>query len=102
MPVFAENSSPPRQRSQVNPDIGACREGHRTVDAMNGGNHIIFHRLRKIVLGAMISSCLYGLSAVGCSMTGEPSCDPLGGDCTSQSFDLEAGTEFPLKTVAIS
>ena len=60
------------------------------------------YRLRKVLLGSLISSCLYGLSAVGCTMTGEPLCDSPDGDCSSPTLDLEAGTEFPLKTVAIS
>ncbi len=59
-------------------------------------------RLRKIVLGLLFSSCMCGLNAVGCTMSGEQACDAVGMDCSDQTLNLEADTAYPLKTVAIS
>lgn len=59
-------------------------------------------RLRKIVLGLLFSSCMCGLNAVGCTMSGDGVCDAVGMDCSDQTLNLDADAAYPLKTVAIS
>ncbi len=69
---------------------------------MGGKKQSVMDRLRKIVRGLLFSSCMCGLNALGCTMSGEQACDAVGMDCSDQTLNLDADAAYPLKTVAIS
>ncbi len=54
------------------------------------------------MLGLLFRSCMCGLNAVGCTMSGDGVCDAVGMECSDQTLNLDADSGYPLKTVAIS
>ncbi len=63
---------------------------------------MVVMRLKKLVAGVALGSCLFALNAASCSMLGDESCVSPDADCSNQTLNLGAETQIPLKTVAIS
>ena len=63
---------------------------------------MVVQRLKKLVAGVALGSCLFAFSAASCSMLGDESCVDPDVECGNQSLNLGAETQIPLKTVAIS
>ncbi len=62
----------------------------------------MFKRMKNLMAGLLLSWCVCGVNAVGCSVTGDQACEAAGLECSDQTTGLGAGAEFPLKSVAIS
>ena len=63
---------------------------------------MVVMRLKKLVAGVALGSCLFAFSAASCSMLSDESCVGSDADCSNQTLILGAETQIPLKTVAIS
>ncbi len=63
---------------------------------------MVVQRLKKLVAGVALGSCLFAFNAASCSMLGDESCVGSDADCSNQMLNLGAETQIPLKTVAIS
>ncbi len=63
---------------------------------------MVVMRLKKLVAGVALGSCLFALNAASCSMLGNESCVDPDVECSNQTLNLGAETQIPLKTVAIS
>jgi len=63
---------------------------------------VVVMRLKKLLAGVALGSCLFALNAASCSMLGDESCAGSDFDCSNQTLNLGAETQIPLKTVAIS
>lgn len=59
-------------------------------------------RMKNMMAGLLLSGCVFGVNAVGCSVADELACEAAGLECSDQTSGLGAGAEFPLKAVAIS
>ncbi len=62
----------------------------------------MFKRMKNLMAGLLLSWCVCGVNAVGCSMIDPQACEATGLECSDQTTGLGAGAEFPLKSVAIS
>ena len=63
---------------------------------------MVVMRLKKLVAGVALGSCLFAFNAASCSMLGDESCVDSTVECSSETLNLGAETQIPLKTVAIS
>ncbi len=63
---------------------------------------MVLMRLKKLVAGVALGSCLFAVNAASCSMLGDESCLGSDTDCNNQTLNLGAETQIPLKTGAIS
>ena len=62
----------------------------------------MFKRMKNLMAGLLLSWCVCGVNAVGCSLTEPQACESAGLECSDQTSGLGVGAEFPLKAVAIS
>ena len=63
---------------------------------------MVVMRLKKLLAGVALGSCLFALNAASCSMLADESCMGSDADCNNQTLNLGAESQIPLKTVAIS
>ncbi len=57
---------------------------------------MVVQRLKKLVAGVALGSCLFALNAASCSMLGDEFCVGSDVDCSNHTLNLGAETQIPL------